>query len=80
MNRKTKLELVQELETLQQTTADERTSLGEVLNKQQESLVWVRTQLHETALMLETYEKTILVLTKRLMEARKALNTPPPMQ
>jgi septal ring factor EnvC (AmiA/AmiB activator) len=76
--RKTKMELIEELNALQQTTADERESLGKVLNQQQQELNWTRNELRDATLMLESYEKTILVLTKRLTEARKALNTPAP--
>ena len=76
--KKTKMDLIKELEALQQTTADERESLGKVLNEQQQALNWTRQQLNDANLMLEAYEKTILVLTKRLTEARKALNTPAP--
>ena len=76
--RKTKMDLIKELEALQQTTADERESLGKVLNEQQQALNWTRSELNDERLMLESYEKTILVLTKRLTEARKALNTPAP--
>ena len=76
--RKTKMELIEELNALQQTTADERESLGKVLNEQQQALNWTRSELNDARLMLESYEKTILVLTKRLTEARKALNTPAP--
>ena len=76
--RKTKMELIEELNALQQTTADERESLGKILNEQQQSLNWTRSELRDAKLMLESYEKTILVLTKRLTEAQKALNTPAP--
>ena len=76
--RKTKMELIEELNALQQTTADERESLGKVLNQQQQELNWTRNELRDATLMLESYEKTILVLTKRLTEARKALNPPAP--
>ena len=76
--KKTKMDLIKELEALQQTTADERESLGKVLNEQQQALNWTRSELNDARLMLESYEKTILVLTKRLTEARKALNTPAP--
>jgi septal ring factor EnvC (AmiA/AmiB activator) len=72
------MELIEELNALQQTTADERESLGKVLNQQQQELNWTRNELRDATLMLESYEKTILVLTKRLTEARKALNTPAP--
>ena len=68
--------LLDELQALQQTTADDKESLGKVLNEQQQALNWTRQQLNDANLMLEAYEKTILVLTKRLTEARKALNTP----
>jgi septal ring factor EnvC (AmiA/AmiB activator) len=74
--KKTKIDLIEELAALQQTTADERESLGKVLNEQQAALNWTRNELRDAGLMLESYEKTILVLTKRLTEARKALNTP----
>ena len=74
--RKTKQEIVEELNALQQTTATDRESLGRVLNEQQASLNWTRAELSDARLMLEAYEKTILILTKRLTEARKALNTP----
>ena len=74
--KKTKKELVEELVALQQTTADDRESLGKVLNEQQQTINWLRQQLMDSNLMLESYEKTIMVLTKRLTEARKALNTP----
>ena len=76
--KKAKMDLIKELEALQQTTADERESLGKVLNEQQQALNWTRSELNDARLMLESYEKTILVLTKRLTEARKALNTPAP--
>ena len=76
--KKTKMDLIKELEALQQTTADERESLGKVLNEQQQALNWTRSELNDARLMLESYEKTILVLTKRLTEAQKALNTPAP--
>lgn len=74
--KKTKQMLLDELQALQQTTADDKESLGKVLNEQQQALNWTRQQLNDANLMLEAYEKTILVLTKRLTEARKALNTP----
>ena len=74
--KKTKKELVEELVALQQTTADDRESLGKVLNEQQQTINWLGQQLMDSNLMLESYEKTIMVLTKRLTEARKALNTP----
>jgi len=74
--KKTKLELVKELEALQQATADDRKKIGEVLNEQQQSLNWTRTELANANIMLETYEKTIMILTKRLSEAQKGLNTP----
>jgi len=74
--KKTKQMLIEELQALQQTTADDKESLGKVLNEQQQALNWTRQQLNDANLMLEAYEKTILVLTKRLTEARKALNTP----
>ena len=74
--KKTKQKLIEELQALQQTTADDKESLGKVLNEQQQALNWTRQQLIDANLMLEAYEKTILVLTKRLTEARKALNTP----
>mgnify|MGYP003131628468 CR=1 FL=1 len=76
--KKTKQMLIDELNALQQTTADERESLGKVLNEQQQALNWTRSELRDANLMLESYEKTILVLTKRLTEAQKALNTPAP--
>ena len=74
--KKTKQMLIEELQALQQTTADDKEYLGKVLNEQQQALNWTRQQLNDANLMLEAYEKTILVLTKRLTEARKALNTP----
>ena len=77
--KKTKQMLIEELQALQQTTADDRESLGKVLNEQQQALNWNRQQLNDANLMLEAYEKTILILTKRLTEATKALNTPAPI-
>ena len=74
--RKTKIELIEELEALQQATADERVSLGKTLNDQQKALNWTRQELSNARIMLETYEKTIMILTKRLLEAQKGLNTP----
>tara|TARA_R110002020_G_scaffold31469_8_gene98067 strand:+ start:1258 stop:1497 length:240 start_codon:yes stop_codon:yes gene_type:complete len=74
--RKTKIELIEELEALQQATADERVSLGKTLNDQQKALNWTRQELSNARIMLETYEKTIMILTKRLSEAQKGLNTP----
>ena len=74
--RKTKIELIEELAALQQTTADERVSLGRALNDQQKALTWTRAELANANIMLETYEKTIMILTKRLSEAQKGLNTP----
>ena len=74
--RKTKIELIEELEALQQATADERVSLGKTLNDQQKALNWTRQELSNARIMLDTYEKTIMILTKRLSEAQKGLNTP----
>jgi len=74
--KKTKQMLIDELNALQQATADDRKKIGEVLNEQQRELNWTRTELVNANLMLETYEKTIMILTKRLSEAQKGLNTP----
>jgi len=74
--KKTKQMLIDELNALQQATADDRKKIGEVLNEQQRELNWARTELANANIMLETYEKTIMILTKRLSEAQKGLNTP----
>jgi len=74
--KKTKQMLIDELNALQQATADDRKKIGEVLNEQQQSLNWTRAELANANIMLETYEKTIMILTKRLSEAQKGLNTP----
>jgi hypothetical protein len=69
---KTKQELVEELDALQKNFADERTTIGETLNTLSSNLATEQALRMNLELMMVQYEKTILILTKRLMEAREA--------
>tara|TARA_R110002020_G_scaffold206880_1_gene412277 strand:- start:1075 stop:1290 length:216 start_codon:yes stop_codon:yes gene_type:complete len=70
--RKTKQELVEELDALQQNYADEKASIGQTLNAMQNELVAVKQQNINLELMMDQYEKTLMIMTKRLMESREA--------
>jgi len=69
---KTKQQLVEELDALQQNYADEKSTIGETLNLLSSKLATEQTNRMNLELMMVQYEKTILILTKRLMEAREA--------
>ena len=69
---KTKQELVEELDALQKNFADEKKTIGETLNTLSSSLATEQALRMNLELMMVQYEKTILILTKRLMEAREA--------
>ena len=69
---KTKQELVEELDALQKNFADERTTIGETLNTLSSNLATEQALRMNLELMMVQYERTILILTKRLMEAREA--------
>ena len=69
---KTKQELVEELDALQKNFADEKTTIGETLNTLSSNLATEQALRMNLELMMVQYERTILILTKRLMEAREA--------
>ena len=69
---KTKQQLIEELNVLQKNFADEQTTIGETLNALTSKLAREQTNRMNLELMMVQYEKTILILTKRLMEAREA--------
>ena len=69
---KTKQQLIEELNALQQNYADEKSTIGETLNVLSSKLAREQTNRMNLELMMVQYEKTILILTKRLMEAREA--------
>tara|TARA_B100000214_G_C23928696_1_gene609642 strand:- start:368 stop:583 length:216 start_codon:yes stop_codon:yes gene_type:complete len=69
---KTKQELVEELDALQKNFADEKKTIGETLNTLSSNLATEQALRMNLELMMVQYEKTILILTKRLMEAREA--------
>tara|TARA_R110000824_G_scaffold373664_3_gene564060 strand:+ start:308 stop:526 length:219 start_codon:yes stop_codon:yes gene_type:complete len=71
--KKTKEQIIKELDALQKNYADEKQTLGEVMNKMQEQLYVLNGNNTDLELMMQTYEKTVLVLTKRLIEARERL-------
>jgi len=77
--RKTKETLIHELDELQKSFIDQRESLGQIIARQQEQI----TELKQHSINLESYvqiyEKTILVLTGRLLDATKGFNTPASM-
>tara|TARA_R110000824_G_scaffold141153_4_gene307599 strand:+ start:1140 stop:1355 length:216 start_codon:yes stop_codon:yes gene_type:complete len=68
---KTKQELIEELDALQRNYADEKTTIGETLNSMSNQLIEERTIRMNLELMMVQYEKTIMILTKRLLEARE---------
>ena len=68
---KTKQELIEELDALQKNYADEKTTIGETLNSMSNQLIEERTTRMNLELMMVQYEKTIMILTKRLLEARE---------
>ena len=69
---KTKQQLIEELNVLQKNFADEQTTIGETLNALTSKLAREQTNRMNLELMMVQYEKTILILTKRLREAREA--------
>ena len=69
---KTKQQLIEELNALQQNYADEKSTIGETLNALTSKLATEQANRMNLELMMVQYEKTILILTKRLMEAREA--------
>ena len=73
--RKTKEQLIHELDELQKSFVDQRESLGQIVARQQETI----NELNQLSVNLESYvqiyEKTILVLTGRLLDATKGFNT-----
>tara|TARA_R100000008_G_scaffold76535_1_gene56440 strand:+ start:5109 stop:5366 length:258 start_codon:yes stop_codon:yes gene_type:complete len=75
--RKTKEQLVNELNELQKSFIDQRESLGQIIARQQQGL----NELKEYSVNLESYihiyEKTILVLSGRLVDATKGFNSLP---
>jgi len=70
--RKTKQQLIEELDALQQNYADEKASIGQTLNAMQNELIAVKQQNVNLELMMDQYEKTLMIMTKRLMESREA--------
>ena len=74
--RKTKEQLIHELDELQKSFIDQRESLGQIVARQQEQI----NELNQLSVNLESYvqiyEKTILVLTGRLLDATKGFNNP----
>lgn len=74
--RKTKEQLIHELDELQKSFIDQRESLGQIVARQQETI----NELNQLSVNLESYvqiyEKTILVLTGRLLDATKGFNSP----
>jgi len=70
--RKTKAELIEELDALQQNYADEKASIGQTLNAMQNQLVALKDENRNLKLMMDQYEKTLMIMTKRLLEAREA--------
>tara|TARA_R110002020_G_scaffold293801_1_gene509558 strand:- start:1045 stop:1260 length:216 start_codon:yes stop_codon:yes gene_type:complete len=69
--RKTKQQLIEELDALQQNYADEKASIGQTLNAMQNELVAVKQQNINLELMMDQYEKTLMIMTKRLLEAKE---------
>ena len=69
--RKTKAQLVEELNALQQNYADEKASIGETLNAMQNEIARLNASNSNLQLMMSQYEKTLMIMTKRLLEARE---------
>jgi L-lactate utilization protein LutC len=69
--RKTKQQLIEELDALQQNYADEKASIGQTLNAMQNEIVALKQQNTNLNLMMDQYEKTLMIMTKRLLEARE---------
>mgnify|MGYP003115680617 CR=1 FL=1 len=69
--RKTKAQLVEELDALQQNYADEKSSIGETLNAMQNEIARLNAANSNLQLMMNQYEKTLMIMTKRLLEARE---------
>jgi len=70
--RKTKQQLIEELDALQQNYADEKASIGQTLNAMQNELMTLKNENANLHLMMNQYEKTLMIMTKRLMESREA--------
>ena len=70
--RKTKQQLIEELDALQQNYADEKASIGQTLNAMQNELMTLKNENASLHLMMDQYEKTLMIMTKRLLEAREA--------
>ena len=69
--RKTKQQLIEELDALQQNYADEKASIGQTLNAMQNEIVALKQQNTNLNLMMDQYEKTLMIMPKRLLEARE---------
>ena len=69
--RKTKQQLIEELDALQQNYADEKASIGQTLNAMQNEIVTLKQQNVNLELMMDQYEKTLMIMTKRLLEAKE---------
>ena len=69
--RKTKQQLIEELDALQQNYADEKASIGQTLNSMQNEIIALKQQNANLNLMMDQYEKTLMIMTKRLLEARE---------
>ena len=79
MSRKTKTELVDEMALLEQRYVEMKTQLEARVNALSRASVMVNMEKEDIELKAQQYEKTILVLSERLMKAREGLNTPPNM-
>ena len=76
MSRKTKTELVDEMALLEQRYVEMKTQLEARVNALSRASVMVNMEKEDIELKAQQYEKTILVLSERLMKAREGLNTP----
>lgn len=76
MSRKTKQELVDEMALLEQRYVEMKTQLEARVNALSRASVMVNMEKEDIELKAQQYEKTILVLSERLMKAREGLNTP----
>lgn len=73
--RKTKEKLIHELDELQKSFVDQRESLGQIVARQQETINELNQHSNNLESYVQIYEKTILVLTGRLLDATKGFNT-----
>jgi hypothetical protein len=79
MSRKTKQELVDEMALLEQRYVEMKTRLESTVNAISRANALLNMEKDDIELKAQQYEKTILVLSERLMNAREGLNTPPRM-